>query len=57
MILKKARDHRVHLFRYFLPLVAEKKAPVPWMKQGLPDGHDSQVIPEENWNLWVRYRS
>ena len=27
------------------------------MKQWLSDGHDSQEIPEENWNLWVRYRS
>ena len=42
---QKGRDHCVvYLFGYFLT----KKATVPYMKQWLPDGHDSQVIPEEN---------
>ena len=33
-----------------------KKALVSDLIQELPDGNDSQVIPEENWNQWVRSR-
>ena len=50
---KERTRYYVYLFRYFMT----KKATVPYLKQWLSDGHDSQVIPEENWNLWVRYRS
>ena len=45
---RKGRDYRVvYLFGYFLT----KKATVSYMKQWLPDGHDSQVIPEENTGI------
>ena len=47
MILDKDGDTSVVYFRYFLT----KKAPVPCMKQGLPDGHDSQAIPEEKTGI------
>ena len=65
MILDNDGDTSVVYFRYFLT----KKAPVPCMKQGLPDGHDSHgiaycdisqyAIPEEKpgtYGLDIRLR-
>ena len=65
MILDKDGDSSVVYFRYFMT----KKAPVPYMKQGLPDGHDSHgiaycdisqyAIPEEKpgtYGLDIRLR-